>query len=42
VPESVKIRLGYDVVTTREALARAEVALFVEWIRAAAAPDSAG
>jgi len=40
VPQSVKIQLGYDVATTKEALERAEVALFVDWIRAAASPDS--
>jgi LysR family glycine cleavage system transcriptional activator len=37
-PESVKIREGYDVVATAEALKRPEVAAFVDWIRAAAAP----
>jgi LysR family glycine cleavage system transcriptional activator len=40
VPQSVNIQLGYDVATTKEALERAEVALFVDWIRAAASPDS--
>jgi len=37
--EHIKSRLGYDVVTTEAALERPEVAAFVEWIRAAAAPD---
>jgi LysR family glycine cleavage system transcriptional activator len=37
--ESVKIHEGYEVATTEEALARPEVAAFVAWIRAAAAPD---
>jgi LysR family glycine cleavage system transcriptional activator len=36
--ESVKIHEGYEVATTEEALARPEVAAFVAWIRAAAAP----
>lgn len=39
IRESVTIRLGYDVVATEEALERPEVAAFVDWIRAAAAPD---
>jgi LysR family transcriptional regulator, glycine cleavage system transcriptional activator len=39
IGESVKIQLGYDVVATKEALERAEVAAFVDWIRAAASPD---
>jgi LysR family glycine cleavage system transcriptional activator len=37
--ESVKIHEGYEVAATEEALARAEVAAFVAWIRAAAAPE---
>jgi LysR family glycine cleavage system transcriptional activator len=39
--ESVKIHEGYEVATTVEALARPEVAAFVAWIRAAAAPERA-
>lgn len=38
--ERIKSRQGYDVVTTPEAMARPEVAAFVDWIRAAAAPDA--
>jgi len=38
--DSVKIDLGYDAVTTEEALERPEVAAFVAWIRAAAAPEA--
>jgi LysR family transcriptional regulator, glycine cleavage system transcriptional activator len=37
--ERIKSRQGYDVVTTPGALERPEVAAFVDWIRAAAAPD---
>ena len=37
--ESVKIHEGYEVAATAEALARPEVAAFVAWIRAAAAPE---
>lgn len=40
--ESVKVPQGYEVVATAEALERPEVAAFVDWIRAAAAPDAAG
>jgi LysR family glycine cleavage system transcriptional activator len=40
LPDSVKIDLGYDVVTTAGALERPEVAAFVDWIRAAAAPET--
>ncbi len=38
---SVRIEQGYEVVATQEALARPEVAAFVAWIRAAAAPEPA-
>lgn len=37
--ERIKGRQGYDVVTTKEALARPEVAAFVAWIRSAAARE---
>ena len=37
--ESVKIEQGYEVVATQDALARPEVAAFVAWIQAAAAPE---
>jgi LysR family glycine cleavage system transcriptional activator len=39
--ESVRIQEGYEVVATEEALARPEVAAFVAWIKAAAAPEPA-
>ncbi len=39
LPQSVTIDLGYDAVTTAEALERPEVCRFVDWIRAAAASD---